>query len=153
MLFSIPELYGQTDNAAGGAWFYPQLMATAAEPAVTVAVVTRATTLVGALPPTSLLTCLNCATSLPGVSVTSVKPCASVFRCLIHGLLPRPDSCCASASSETLKSLLACSPASTALVVGSSCASGKPLAPSAPRTCTRICSSRLATVGAALPIV
>lgn len=45
---------------------------TAAAPAVTVAVVTRAMTVAGALPPTNLLTCLNCATSLPGVNVTTV---------------------------------------------------------------------------------
>ena len=42
------------------------------DPAVTVAVVTRAITFDGAAVPTSLFTCLNCATSLPGVKVTTV---------------------------------------------------------------------------------
>ena len=52
-----------------------QLSVRPAVPAFTVAVVIRAITFAGAvmLPVfTSLLTCLNCATSLPGVSVTTV---------------------------------------------------------------------------------
>lgn len=49
-----------------------QLTVTAGAPAVTVAVVVRATMVAGAVVPTSLFTWRNWAVILPGVSVTSV---------------------------------------------------------------------------------
>jgi hypothetical protein len=64
----LPWQYADRPGAGGP----PQPTLTAAVPALTVAVVVRATTVAGALVPTSLFTCLNCALSLPGVSVTTV---------------------------------------------------------------------------------